>query len=687
MIDIGGESIIERQIRLLKACNIENIIVVVGYKFETVVISNDVKKVVNFEYNSTGNAYSLSLALQFVYDDCIVLDGDLIFQKSALLKLINNKNNVFLALNKETDCAQTGILMDENGNVKDIGKHVYSDITYANMMKINKENIEVLKNEVSHEDVKERWYTIPLAQILNKITFKVEYLDSDFYEINTYSDYLDIKELLNNNIDTVMITGANGFLGNKIYNILKRDYQVIGTCGHGIQGDLFDVVDLTNYEHLNAYISSKRPSIIINTAGIAEPEICEQNRYLAEKVNVFAVENLVKICRLYNVKLIHISTDYVFDGDREEDYGKFDDRHPKNYYGETKALAEDIVSNYANSLIVRIPIIYGFNDEYDKETFPTKILKSLKSKKKIVVDDTQIRYPVLIDEVAFSIKKSLNGRGIIHVTSNTGVTKFEWAKIIAEVFGLDKTLIECCKLNLKDRPMHTHLSVSDSDYAVSDVLTGTQIMRNQMKCVFKLIYKSLPFQNIYGKNVGEYRYELGKKLAKSIPENVKEKLDYIVPVPTSGIYYAIGLAEQIGIPYLQALVKPDVKTRSFQIADIGMREKIIKDKIYAIKELLKDKTIALVDEAIFTGTTLRVVSDMVWACGVKDVYICIPTPICRNNCHQYVQPYRKMICENENIDLKEYFHVKDVFFQKYENFENSLSGLQNSCNECFARRN
>ncbi len=685
MIDIGGETIIGRQIRLLNECGIQkkDITLVIGYKYETVTVPNDIRKIINSEYKSTGNTYSLLLALENISDDCIILDGDLIFHKPALVKALTRTGNVLLTLKKETGYAKTGLEFCEDYIISDIGKHISSGLTYANIMKIERNTLALFREVLSAGDARKRWYTIPLSRILDRVKFTAVDAGNDFYEINTYSDYLTVRDIFLKDVSLIMVTGANGFLGNKIYHILKRDYNVIGICGHA--GGKYDAVDLSDYDILSAYVASKKPGIIINTAGIAEPEACERDKYKTQKINIWAVDNLVKVCRLHNIKLIHISTDYVFDGEKEEDYYKFDVRKPKNFYGETKMMAEDIVNSYPNSLIVRIPVIYGFNDENDKETFPAKVIRTLSNNGTINADDVQIRYPVLIDEVAFSIGKALHRTGIIHITSSQGVSKYEWAQTIAKVFSLNAAKIHRCKQKSENRPLHVHLHVSDADFVVSDIEEGTKIMKKQMNCVFKLIYKSLPYQNIYGRNIGVYRFELGRKLAACIPQNIMKSLDSIVPVPSSGIYYAMGLSCASKIPFVEALVKPDVQTRSFQIADVGTREKMIHDKIYPIKDFLKGKRVALVDEAIFTGTTLRVVCDMVWACGVKEIFICIPTPVCKNICDQYIQPERRMLCEDKEIDLSEYFHVNAVFFQKYENFVESIEDDPDMCYECFQK--
>lgn len=135
---------------------------------------------------------------------------------------------------------------------------------------------------------------------------------------------------------------------------------------------------------------------------------------------------------------------------------------------------------------------------------------------------------------------------------------------------------------------------------------------------------------------------------------------------------------------MQALVKPDSMTRSFQIADISMREQIIKQKIMPIKELINGKNVMLIDEAIFTGTTLRVICDIVKACGAKMIYIALPTPVCESMCRQHVQPERRLLSQDVDAeDVAQYFRVDGVFFQKYENFVESLESVKGICMDCF----
>lgn len=485
--------------------------------------------------------------------------------------------------------------------------------------------------------------------------------------------------------NTILVTSASGFLGKKLCQILQRNYNVYGIRRQKDNGEL-PAVDLTDANAVMAYITLARPAIVIHTAGIAEPGRCEKDPVLAEKVNVTAVKNLIAACRKWKIRFILISTDYVFDGEKGSNYKKKDPRMPKNLYGRTKVQAEDIVGSYSDSLIIRVPILYGYNDENDKETFPVGVMKNLAKNQPVYVDNRQIRYPVLIDEAAVQIADSLYKNGIMHISSGQGVTKYEWAKVIADRFGYDKKFIQIRNDGSENRPPHVRLEISDGDALTSDVETGTRMMQKQMCCAFRLIYKSHADHDIYGKNVGQYRYRLGKSLGTCIPTAIIREIDYVVPVPSSGLYYAMGLAEEIRVPYLQALVKSDSETRSFQISDPGLREKMIRDKIHAIPQLLSGKSLALVDEAVFTGVTLKIVCDMVRACGAKKIYICIPTPFEKKECRQYVQPERRLLSEEVGDQtLEAYFQADGIFFQSHRVFLESIADIQGICFECFGQ--
>jgi dTDP-4-dehydrorhamnose reductase len=687
MLTFGRETILERQIRLLGEVGVgsPDICVVAGYKAEKIKEIEGISLIINNEYKVTDNSYSLWLALQSVDDDILVLDGDLVYEADVLRLLCGAKGNAVLVSESNYYNGSTGVSVGKTGRLHAIGKHLSGEKSYASIMKMTAKTAAVLAKDLKNS--RTFWYTVSLNRILETEVFEAYYTTGHIVGVNTNSDYLDAKRYFGIERDMIWVTGASGFLGQKIYHILKRNYDVVGTKGKSADSE-FAAIDLLNKEAIRAYARLIKPSIIVHTVGIPEPEKCEEDRAAADRINVETVKNLVEICNETGIKLVHISTDYVFDGESHKEYGRDDKRLPKNYYGVTKLRAEDEVKKCKGSLIVRVPLLYGYNHIGDKVTFPIKVLEKLRLGEQVFLDNKQIRYPVLIDDVAFSVADSLHKKGIIHVTSGEPVTKYIWAKILAQEFGYDECLIQEDKnSSLEDRPPHVKLGVEAQDYLVTNAKRGAEVLRKQMACVFQLIYKSNPVEEAYGINIGNYRYELGKKLAFSLPEEIIQKIDYVVPIPNSGLYYAMGLAEQIKVPYLQALVKPDTLTRSFQISDIALREQVIRQKITPVRELLENNNIILVDEAIFTGTTLRIVCDMVKACGAGEIYVAIPTPICRNICRQYVQPERRLLSwDVEEEDIIAYFKVNGVFFQTYDRFKKSICKLGNICKDCFLEK-
>lgn len=699
LLEFGDETILERQLNILYELGFskENIFLVVGFMADKVsaLYESHTTIVLNNNYYNTDNSYSLGIALKYIVDhnfkdETIVLDGDLVFEKELFIEILKSKSkNAIFAKNNEGSYDSTGVEINENNRVLEIGKHVKNSGTvYLSIMRLSTECLDELSSLLMQAGNRRYWYSVVLNNYIKEIPFVCEFLTSDICEINSYYDLINAKNQFNIKSFKILLTGASGFLGKKLYSILSRDYEIVGVQNKSKFKEFYNL-ELGNRDALEAFLCLNKPDIIIHTAAIADPDICENNKKKAHHINVEITKLLCEVCKQRNIKLIFISTDYVFDGESKDAYYVDSECSPINYYGYTKQLAENLVRTLAEYLIIRIPIIYGFNDENDKETFFTKTINLLNTKKHMYLDNLQVRYPVLTDEVALGIKKVLSHKGTIHFTSDMGVTKYEWALAIAETFNYDKNLIhEGNNIDIKNRPLNVKLDnthLKERGIYFSNIKQGMEIVKKQMHCVFKLIYKSNPIEEYFNINIGEFRFNLGKMLGQEVNKEILESLDYIVPIPSSGLYYAMGMSQATGIPYLQGLVKTDTEARSFNIMDLGLREKVIKTKILPIRNLLKNKTIALVDEAIFTGTTLRVTCDILKACEVRQIHICIPTPISFSRCKQYVQPNRVLLSENINSEiLKDYFMVDSVKFICYDKFVCYL--YENSkymCYECF----
>ncbi len=227
----------------------------------------------------------------------------------------------------------------------------------------------------------------------------------------------------------------------------------------------------------------------------------------------------------------------------------------------------------------------------------------------------------------------------------------------------------------------------DGDFSIREQegLNAEDVLLHQKHCVFQMVYKLEITQRFRGHSVAELRYKLGKELAAVIPSHVKEQIDCVCPVPRTGLYYGMGLAYALDKPYLQGLVKANANERSFQIENADKRKKLLWNCLSPIPEILRGKRVALVDEAIFTGATLKVVCEMLLECGVKALYLCIPTPKCRYHCEYLVHPPRSMLLEYLKSDmLEDYFNCDGVYFQSDEKFHTILEELDPAmCADCF----
>jgi amidophosphoribosyltransferase len=207
------------------------------------------------------------------------------------------------------------------------------------------------------------------------------------------------------------------------------------------------------------------------------------------------------------------------------------------------------------------------------------------------------------------------------------------------------------------------------------------------QCVFQIIYEKMPCETWNDRNIGAFRYFLGQKLAGQVKNKVKGKVDAVVPVPASGKYYAMGVAEQLSVPYVEALFKKENAKRSFHEIDREKREDMIHGAIHPIGELLKGKRIALVDEGIFTGITLKAVCGSLAEYEVSDIYICIPTPMVERCCPYKLQPKRQLITQSKDAgELTDYFHAKGVYFQEYECFQHLFQNWDEICMECYKKQ-
>ena len=246
----------------------------------------------------------------------------------------------------------------------------------------------------------------------------------------------------------ILVTGCNGLLGQKLVALLhdKTGIDLVATARSPLVGYPtvnFDLMDITDVVAVTRVVAKHRPDVIIHGAAMTQVDVCEQNRELCYLNNVTGVEHMIRAAREVNAHLVHISTDFVFDGNRgliQED----DEAVPVNYYGECKLLAEQRVKESGLSWsIVRTVLVYGIIPGISRSNIVTWVKKSIEEGKHIQVVNDQWRTPTLAEDLAYGcyLVASKRASGIYHISGKDYVSVYDIALRATKYFGLDAALI------------------------------------------------------------------------------------------------------------------------------------------------------------------------------------------------------------------------------------------------------
>ena len=233
----------------------------------------------------------------------------------------------------------------------------------------------------------------------------------------------------------VLVTGANGMLGQDLCPILEDIGAFV------IETDI-DTLDITNSEMVENVLNDVRPDIVIHCAAYTNVDKAEEDLQTAEKINVTGTENLAEACAKFDITLIYISTDYVFDGSKNEPYVPQDKASPINNYGMTKYEGEEAIRSICQKYyIARTSWLYGHHGKNFVET-----MLSLADKPELKVVDDQIGCPTWTVELANGIIKLLaKPYGTYHVC---GSGQTSW-------YGFAKEIFEQSKINVNLKPCKT----------------------------------------------------------------------------------------------------------------------------------------------------------------------------------------------------------------------------------------
>ncbi len=254
----------------------------------------------------------------------------------------------------------------------------------------------------------------------------------------------------NNFMQTILVTGSNGLLGQKITEKVLTDGGVNlidtsrGKNKYPTDSNYTYVeMDVTNYAKVAEVLNAYKPDTVIHTAAMTNVDICHAERQACWALNVDATKNLASLCDELNIHFIYISTDFVFDG-LNGPYKEDDTPNPVSYYGESK-LAGELATQQMNGswAIIRTILVYGILHDMSRNNIVLWAKGALEKGLPINVVNDQWRMPTLADELASAclLAAQQKAEGIYHISGKEMMTIVDIVKAVAKFWNLDQSLI------------------------------------------------------------------------------------------------------------------------------------------------------------------------------------------------------------------------------------------------------
>lgn len=260
----------------------------------------------------------------------------------------------------------------------------------------------------------------------------------------------------------ILITGCNGQLGISLMKISSNfDYGYFFVSSKEL--------DISNYLQLKSYLKKNEFDTIINCAAYTNVEMAESNYAKTSNVNEKGVKYLSKLCSEFNIQLIHISTDYVFDGNNKFPYKETDNKNPQNIYGITKSKGEDLMLDFklSNSIIIRTSWLYSDI----RNNFVLKILEKISNGLNFSVVEDEVGSPTYSNDLAQTIleiipKIKCNSTQIYHYSNLGSCSRYELACMINKIAKGKSEILPFKRVdNVVKRPKY---SVLDTKKIVHD---------------------------------------------------------------------------------------------------------------------------------------------------------------------------------------------------------------------------
>jgi dTDP-4-dehydrorhamnose reductase len=294
----------------------------------------------------------------------------------------------------------------------------------------------------------------------------------------------------------ILVTGSNGLLGQKLTRLISErpEHTLIATARGAsvlpLEKGQYESLDVTIAGEVNTIVRETKPDVIIHAAAMTNVDQCELNQGECWKANVDAVDNIIHACTRYRVRLVHVSTDFIFDGS----HGPLDENekpNPVNFYGQSKLAGEQrIMESSLHWSILRTVLVYGITRDMSRSNIVLWVKNSLEQGKTIQVVADQWRTPTLAEDLATGcfLAATKQARGIYNISGKDFLSPYDIAIQAAEFFNLDKSLIKKTDSNQFKQPARRPLTTgfiidkarTDLGYEPHSFAEGIEILAKQI---------------------------------------------------------------------------------------------------------------------------------------------------------------------------------------------------------------
>ena len=259
----------------------------------------------------------------------------------------------------------------------------------------------------------------------------------------------------------ILVTGANGLLGQKVvYRLLHEPGVGLIATARGAcrlvqqQGYTYIPLDVEDAHEVMRVVRDVRPESIIHTAAMTNVDACETDCEACDRANIIAVRNVIRAAEAVGAHVVHLSTDFIFDGAA----GPYDESAvpaPLSHYGRSKLLGEhEVISGRATWAILRTILVYGVVDNASRGNIVLWAKQALEKGEPINVVDDQWRSPTLAEDLADACAQAAMRRaqGVYHVSGRDMLCVIDIVREVADFYGLDKGLIRPVSSSTLNQP-------------------------------------------------------------------------------------------------------------------------------------------------------------------------------------------------------------------------------------------